>query len=65
MRQHLIGARNEEQLVQNLGAVGWDLDAAQIARLDEASARKAAYPYCPYWHQAGFAERKAPPVFAR
>ena len=55
----IIGARNEEQLRQNLGAVGWALTAEQVARLDEASARPAAYPY---WHQAGFKERNPPPV---
>ena len=55
----IIGARNEEQLRQNLGAGGWALTAEQVARLDEASARPAAYPY---WHQAGFKERNPPPV---
>jgi aryl-alcohol dehydrogenase-like predicted oxidoreductase len=55
----IIGARNEEQLQQNLGAVGWTLTADQIKRLDEASAKPPAYPY---WHQAGFAERNPPPV---
>ena len=55
----IIGARNEEQLRQNLGAVGWALTAEQVARLDEASAKPAAYPY---WHQAGFKERNPPPV---
>jgi len=50
----LIGARNEEQLRQNLGAVGWNLTPEQVARLDEASAVPRAYPY---WHQEGFAER--------
>jgi len=50
----LIGARNEEQLRQNLGAVGWNLTPDQVARLDEASAVRPAYPY---WHQEGFAER--------
>src|SRR3954467_12981006 len=58
----IIGARNEEQLAQNLGAVGWNLDAAQVAKLDRASAKTTAYPYYPYWHQAGFAERNPPPV---
>ncbi len=47
----IIGARNEEQLRQNLGAVGWNLTADQIARLDAAS--KVTLPY-PYWHQSGF-----------
>ena len=55
----IIGARNEDQLQQNLGAVGWTLTADQIKRLDEASAKPPAYPY---WHQAGFAERNPPPV---
>ena len=58
----IIGARNEEQLRQNLGAVGWNLDAAQVARLDEASKLTPAYPYYPYWHQSGFGERNPPPV---
>jgi aryl-alcohol dehydrogenase-like predicted oxidoreductase len=43
----IIGARDEAQLRDNLGAVGWRLTAAQIARLDEASAVDAAYPYAP------------------
>ena len=47
----IIGARNEEQLVQNLGAVGWNLSAAQVAQLDAASAITPAYPA---WHQNGF-----------
>jgi aryl-alcohol dehydrogenase-like predicted oxidoreductase len=56
----IIGARNEEQLRQNLGAVGWTLSAAQIAKLDAASALSPAYPY---WHQRGtFPERNPPPV---
>ena len=44
----IIGARNEEQLRQNLGAVGWKLTAEQVAELDAASAVPLAYPY---WHQ--------------
>jgi aryl-alcohol dehydrogenase-like predicted oxidoreductase len=44
----IIGARNEEQLKQNLGAVGWNLTPEQIARLDAASAQRPVYPY---WHQ--------------
>ena len=51
----IIGARNEEQLRQNLGAVGWALTAEQIARLDAVSARTAPYPYFPYQRQEGFA----------
>jgi aryl-alcohol dehydrogenase-like predicted oxidoreductase len=55
----IIGARNEEQLRQNLGAVGWSLTPAQVATLDAASATTLAYPY---WHQRGFSERNPPPV---
>jgi aryl-alcohol dehydrogenase-like predicted oxidoreductase len=55
----IVGARNEEQLKQNLGAVGWNLTREQVARLDAAS--EVTLPY-PYWHQRGFAERNPPPV---
>ena len=55
----IVGARNEEQLRQNLGAVGWNLTADQVARLDAASATPLAYPY---WHQRGFVERNPAPV---
>jgi aryl-alcohol dehydrogenase-like predicted oxidoreductase len=55
----LIGARNEEQLRQNLGAVGWNLTPEQVAKLDAASAIRPAYPY---WHQEVFVERNPPPV---
>lgn len=48
----VIGARNEEQLKQNLGAVGWILTTDQIKKLDAASNRDPIYPY---WHQ-----RKSP-----
>jgi aryl-alcohol dehydrogenase-like predicted oxidoreductase len=57
----IIGARNEKQLRQNLGAVGWTLSAEQIARLDEASAVPAPYPHFPYRRQEGFA-RINPPI---
>ena len=55
----IVGARNEEQLRQNLGAIGWNLTADQMKRLDAASARPAPYPY---WHQAQFQERNPSPV---
>ena len=55
----VIGARNEEQLKQNLGAVGWKLSAEQVARLDQASHRQPVYPY---WHQMDFDERNPKPV---
>ncbi|EPX54991.1 Oxidoreductase [Cystobacter fuscus DSM 2262] len=55
----IIGARNEEQLRQNLGAVGWNLTPEQVARLDVASTTTLAYPY---FHQRGFTERNPSPV---
>lgn len=55
----VIGARNEEQLRQNLGAIGWNLTADQIARLDAASEPTPVYPY---WHQRQFVERNPSPV---
>ena len=58
----IIGARNEEQLRQNLGAVGWALTREQIKALDEASAVTAPYPYFPYRRQEGFARLNPPTV---
>jgi aryl-alcohol dehydrogenase-like predicted oxidoreductase len=55
----IIGARNEEQLRQNLAATGWNLTADQVARLDKASEIKRIYPY---WHQVQFASRNPLPV---
>jgi aryl-alcohol dehydrogenase-like predicted oxidoreductase len=50
----ITGARNEEQLRQNLGAVGWHLTPEQVAKSDVASAKPKIYPY---WHHSGFDER--------
>lgn len=55
----IIGARDEAQLRQNLGAIGWSLTAEQMATLDAASTMTKTYPY---WHQAGFTERNPLPV---
>ena len=55
----IIGARTEEQLRDNLGAVGWNLTPAQVKVLDDASAVTPAYPY---WHQRGMPELIPPPV---
>jgi aryl-alcohol dehydrogenase-like predicted oxidoreductase len=56
----VMGARNEVQLRQNLGAVGWNLTKEQVARLDKASEVPLTYPY---WHQRGtFLERNPAPV---
>lgn len=57
----LMGARDETQLQQNLGAVGWRLDESQVERLDVASAVTPPYPYYPYWN-GQFAERNPPLV---
>ncbi|MFJ8950042.1 aldo/keto reductase [Streptomyces sp. NPDC102384] len=58
----LIGARNEEQLTQNLGAIGWELTSEQVAKLDAASEVKAPYPYYPYRTQDGFRQLNPPTV---
>jgi aryl-alcohol dehydrogenase-like predicted oxidoreductase len=56
----IIGARNEEQLRQNLGAVGWTLTPDQMERLDAVSSTTAPYPYFPYHRQEGFARLNPP-----
>jgi len=53
----IIGARNEQQLRENLGAVGWNLTPEQVRKLDEASSVPLPYPY---WHQKGFARNPSP-----
>jgi diketogulonate reductase-like aldo/keto reductase len=55
----IIGARNEEQLRQNLAAEGWNLTADQVAKLDRASEQPPIYPY---WHQRQFTDRNPLPV---
>ena len=55
----IIGARDEAQLRENLGATGWKLTPAQMAHLEAASAKQRIYPY---WHQAQFAERNPFPT---
>lgn len=55
----IVGARNEEQLKQNLVAAEWNLTAEQVAKLDAASAVTPVYPY---WHQWQFVERNQKPV---
>lgn len=54
----IVGARNEEQLRQNLGAAGWSLTVEQVASLDKASAAEPVYPY---WHQRKFFSGRNPP----
>jgi aryl-alcohol dehydrogenase-like predicted oxidoreductase len=55
----IIGARNEEQLKQNLGAIGWSLSESQMAKLDHVSQTDLPYPY---WHQSGFESLNPSPV---
>jgi len=55
----VIGARDEKQLKDNLGAIGWSLTPDQVKRLDKASAVTLAYPY---WHQRQFKERNPFPT---
>ena len=55
----VIGARDEKQLVQNLGALGWQLTPDQMERLHQVSHKTPIYPY---WHQVDFSERNPPPV---
>jgi aryl-alcohol dehydrogenase-like predicted oxidoreductase len=55
----ILGARNEDQLRQNLGTAGWKLTKEQVAALDKASDVTAVYPY---WHQHNFQERNPKPV---
>src|ERR1700730_7055564 len=58
----IIGARNEEQLRQNLAARGWNLSKEQVAKLDAASDLVPTYPY---WHQRQFTERNPLPTIPR
>lgn len=55
----VVGARNEEQLKQNLGCLDWKLSQDQITRLDAISRKHPPYPY---WHQMGFDERNPKPT---
>jgi aryl-alcohol dehydrogenase-like predicted oxidoreductase len=57
----LIGARNADQLRQNLGAVEWKLSVDQVARLGKASAIITPYPHYPYWN-GQFSELSPAPV---
>lgn len=55
----IIGARNEQQLRDNLGSIGWNLTKEQVAKLDAASEVERVYPY---WHQSSFQHRNPRPV---
>ena len=55
----IIGARNEQQLRDNLAAASWTLTDAEVERLDEVSALPLPYPN---WHQQKFAGDRNPPA---
>ena len=55
----ILGARNEQQLRDNLAAAEWRLTPEEIGRLDEVSALPEPYPY---WHQHKFGLERNPRV---
>ena len=55
----IVGARNENQLRDNLAAATWMLTGAEVERLDEVSALPLPYPH---WHQQRFAGDRNPPA---
>jgi aryl-alcohol dehydrogenase-like predicted oxidoreductase len=55
----IIGARNEQQLRDNLAAASWTLTDAEVIRLDELSSTPLPYPY---WHQQKFGGERNPPA---
>lgn len=55
----LIGTRNEQQLLDNIGVLGWSLSPSQLAASDEVSNVAIPYPYYLYW-SGKFTERNPP-----
>ncbi|MEM9797799.1 MAG: aldo/keto reductase [Pseudomonadota bacterium] len=53
----IVGARNEAQLAENLGAAAIILTANEVEKLDAASALPAPFPY---WHQRQYAAERNP-----
>ncbi|SHE25296.1 aldo/keto reductase [Actinomyces glycerinitolerans] len=53
----IVGARNEQQLRQNLGAVDLALTAEEMERLEQVSATGLPYPF---WHHLNAADRLSP-----
>ena len=58
----IFGVNTEEQLEHNLGAVGWDLSAEQVARLDAASSTVPGYPVYMYHRDPGFTDLAPVPL---
>ncbi len=57
----ILGARNEAQLQDNLGAVGWSLSEDQLKRLNDVSKVTPPYPYYAYGSDRSYM-RLNPPV---
>lgn len=55
----ILGARNEQQLQENLGAVGWALTEEETRQLEAASEVPEIYPY---WHQHQWGDGRNPLV---
>jgi aryl-alcohol dehydrogenase-like predicted oxidoreductase len=55
----IVGARNDEQLSDNLAAAGLSLTADEVERLDTVSAQPLPYPH---WHQANTANDRLSPA---
>jgi aryl-alcohol dehydrogenase-like predicted oxidoreductase len=53
----IIGARNEQQLRDNLAAANWNLSDSEVEQLDQVSALPLPYPN---WHQQKFAGERNP-----
>jgi len=53
----IIGARNEAQLIENLGAAGWSLTTEEMNLLEKASDMLETYPT---WHQRKFGLERNP-----
>jgi diketogulonate reductase-like aldo/keto reductase len=51
----VVGARNDEQLADNLAGADLVLSSAEFERLDEVSRPPLQYPY---WHQANTASER-------
>lgn len=55
----IIGARNERQLRDNLGAATWEMTPDEVQKLNEVSAVPPIYPY---WHQRQYGAERIPQI---